>query len=173
MKQYLLQFIIATLCVFSINPIEANDLDIQKYQRIKEILSNSHHQEESEVYQERISKVTDVPLPYLIQIAQSKDNYVFIRARAIRLLELYQNQTSQSALETTIEDTNENTHLRKLAIQTYSNFSKIDTNRQTQFIKKFESDKELGPVTKFSKKIKQNPKHIQFDQKKLKQMNRK
>lgn len=147
-------------------------MDIQTYQKIKEIIANPRHQEESEVYRERISKVTDVPLPYLIKIAQSKDNYVFIRARAIRLLELYQNPTSQSVLETTIEDTKENAHLRKLAFHTYSRFSKIDTSRQTQFIKKFESDKELGPIAKSTKKNYQKPKHNPVDQNKLNQMNR-
>lgn len=147
-------------------------MDIQTYQKIKEIIANPRHQEESEVYLERISKVTDVPLPYLIKIAQSKDNYVFIRARAIRLLELYQNPTSQFVLETTIEDTKENAHLRKLAFHTYSRFSKIDTNRQTQFIKKFESDKELGPVVKNTKKTNLNPKQNQIDPNKLKKMNR-
>ncbi|TGM33957.1 HEAT repeat domain-containing protein [Leptospira levettii] len=172
MKQVRFPFIILSLCIFVMFPINAEDLDLQTYLKIKEILSNSHHQEEGDVYKERIGKVTDVPLPYLIQIAQSKDNYVFIRARAIRLMELYQNPTSQVALEKTIEDTQENSHLRKLAINTYSRFSKIDPNRQTQFIKKFESDKELGTVVKNTKKTNLNPKPNQIDPNKLKQMNR-
>ncbi|TGM41772.1 HEAT repeat domain-containing protein [Leptospira biflexa] len=173
MKKSIFQFIIVSVTTFLFIPMEANDLDYQKYQTIKEMISNPHHQEEVEIYQERIRKVTDAPLPYLIRIVQSKDSFVFIRARAIQLLELYQNNTSQTALEKTIEDTHENVHIRKLAIRTYSKFSKIDTNRQSNFMKQFESDKELGPVVKNSKKINRRPKHNQLDQHKLNQLNHK
>ncbi|TGL77260.1 HEAT repeat domain-containing protein [Leptospira jelokensis] len=172
MKQ-IVQIIILSVTLFIIMPIGANDIDHQKYQSIKEIISNPHHQEEVEIYEERIRKVTDEPLPYLIRIAQAKDTYVFIRARAIQLLELYQNQTSQSALEKTIEDSHEKSHIRKLAIRTYSKFSEIDTNRQSNFIKRFESDKELGPIVKNQQKFNGKTKHNQFDKKKLNQLNHK
>ena len=162
-----------SVTTFLFIPMEANDLDYQKYQTIKEMISNPHHQEEVEIYQERIRKVTDAPLPYLIRIVQSKDSFIFIRARAIQLLELYQSPTSGSALEKTIEDTHENTHLRKLAIRTYSKFSKIDANRQSKFIKQFESDRELGPIVKNKQKFNRNSKHNQLDKHKLNQLNHK
>lgn len=173
MKKYLVQFIIFSIYLLIFIPVEANDLDLQKYQTIKEIISNPHHQEEVEIYQERIRKVTDEPLPFLLKIVQSKDNFVFVRARAIHLLELYQNNTSQTALEKTIEDTHENTHIRKLAIRTYSKFSIIDTNRQSNFMKQFESDKELGLIIKNKQKFNRNSKHNQLDKHKLNKLNHK
>lgn len=173
MKKYLVQSIIFSIYLLIFIPIEANDLDLQKYQTIKEIISNPHHQEEVEIYQERIRKVTDEPLPFLLKIVQSKDNFVFVRARAIQLLELYQNNTSQTALEKTIEDTHENTHIRKLAIRTYSKFSKIDTNRQSNFMKQFESDKELGLIVKNKQKFNRNSKLNQLDKHKLNKLNHK
>ncbi|XDD48607.1 HEAT repeat domain-containing protein (plasmid) [Leptospira sp. WS39.C2] len=146
MKKIFYRSILFIFCFLTFSALCGNDLNSVNYQKIKEVLSNPHHQEESEVYQQRISKITDQPLPYIIALIQSKKNYTFIRARAIKMLDLYQSQESQTTLEKTIDDQKENTHIRKLAIRTYSSSLKIDGKQKHQFLKKFETHKDFGPL---------------------------
>ncbi|MDF3820697.1 hypothetical protein P3G55_12340 [Leptospira sp. 96542] len=144
-----LLFFIFALFLFS-EPIFAESVDPILYEKVKEVLSNTRHAEEPIVLRERLETLTPDPLFYLIHLLNSKDSYVFVKARAIRVMELYSTESTTKTLESTIGNSSENAHIRKVAIQSYSKVLKDNPNKRTNFLKKFVQDKTIGKFTKDS-----------------------
>lgn len=139
-----------SVLIFVVSPLLSDELDPILYNKIKESLSDTHHQVDLDAMKLRLNKIHSNPLPYLIKISESKDSYVFVRARAIRMMETFSGEVTIHLLEKTIANESENVHLRKLAVRSYSSLLKNNQTKRNGFLKQFETDKHLGNFLKQS-----------------------
>lgn len=123
----------------------AESLDPKKLSDIKSVLSGTRHLENSEKLKAELEFYAADPSPYLIAVVQDPNLRVYVKTRAIKLLQFYPSETNSKFLESKIAANNEHTSVRKFAIQSYAISQKGQTSKVQGFLGKFRTDSDLGP----------------------------
>ncbi|AOP35366.1 hypothetical protein A0128_16870 [Leptospira tipperaryensis] len=155
MKSIILQLII--LATF-ITPLFAGNLDPQKLSEIRSVLSGTRHLEDLNELKANLEIYEADPSPYLIAIIQESGTRVYIKTRALNLLQFYPSEANSQFLESKISANNEHESVRKFAIRSYAISQKGQTTKVESFLGKYRHDANLGTfVNRTLKEFNSNP----------------
>ncbi|MBM9501218.1 hypothetical protein JWG44_13255 [Leptospira sp. 201903071] len=141
MKKIILTLILSTTFVV---PLLAENLDPQKLSEIRSVLSGTRHLEDLNELKKNLEIYEADPSPYLIAIIQESGTRVYIRTRALNLLQFYPSETNSQFLESKISANNEHESVRKFAIRSYAISQKGQTSKVETFLGKYRNDSNLG-----------------------------
>ncbi|MBM9579323.1 hypothetical protein JWG45_19450 [Leptospira sp. 201903070] len=132
------------LLTFFFIPLSAGNLDPQKLSEIRSVLSGTRHLEDLSELKKNLEIYEADPSPYLIAIIQESGTRVYIRTRALNLLQFYPSETNSQFLESKISANNEHESVRKFAIRSYAISQKGQISKVETFLGKYRYDSSLG-----------------------------
>ncbi len=141
MKNLILTLIVLTVLV---PPLIAGNLDPQKLSEIRSVLSGTRHLEDLNELKTNLEIYEADPSPYLIAIIQESGTRVYVRTRALNLLQFYPSETNSQFLESKISANNEHESIRKFAIRSYAISQKSQTSKVETFLGKYRHDANVG-----------------------------
>ncbi|PJZ51764.1 hypothetical protein [Leptospira adleri] len=155
MKNIILTLTLLTAIVL---PLFAGNLDPQKLSEIRSFLSGTRHLEDLNELKKNLETYEADPSPYLIAIVEESGTRVYVKTRALRLLQFYPSETNTQFLESKISANNEHESVRKFAIRTYAISQKGQTSKVETFLGKYRNDANLGTfVNRTLKELNSHP----------------
>ncbi|PJZ41368.1 hypothetical protein CH370_11260 [Leptospira kmetyi] len=125
-------------------PLFAENLDPQKLSEIRKTLSVTRHMEDPNELKADLEVIAADPSPYLIAVIQEPGIRVYVRTRALNLLQFYSSDKTAQFLESKISANNEHDSVRKFAIRSYAISQKDKSSKVESFLGKYKSDSNLG-----------------------------
>ncbi|MBW0432684.1 hypothetical protein HGB47_03560 [Leptospira yasudae] len=136
-------YLILSILILSV-PVFAENLDQQKLSNIKRALSVTRHQEDLNELKTELESYASDPSPYLIAVIQEPGTRVYIRTRALNLLQFYSSESNAQFLESKISANDEHDSVRKFAIRSYAISQRGQSSKVESFLGKFKTDSHLG-----------------------------
>ncbi|PKA17569.1 hypothetical protein [Leptospira haakeii] len=135
--------LILLLAAFAL-PVTAQSIDPSVYSKVKSDLTISRHKSKAE-FKTSLDRIVSDPVPYLKAITEDSSIRIYVKEKAIALLEYYPTEESESVLKSKIEDGNQHKSLRNLSVKSYSSaFYGKDPQKAEIFLGTFKNDKSIG-----------------------------
>lgn len=125
-------------------PLFAENLDPQKLSEIRKTLSVTRHMEDLNELKTSLEVFAADPSPYLIAVIQEPGTRIYVRTRALNLLQFYPSDKTAQFLESKISANNEHDSVRKFAIRIYAISQKDQSSKVESVLGKYKSDSNLG-----------------------------
>lgn len=136
----------------------AEELDPNRYQKIKMVLSQTGHLE-LEVMKRSLESIVSYPAPYLRTLSEESGVRIYVKERAIMLLAHYPDGESETLLKNNVANQALHPSLRKFSARSYRDgFIGKKADQVNAYLSQFRSDAKIGGTvrTLLDPKIKKN-----------------